>query len=348
MSDQKQTDNRAWDRLFEFIDNREDDLTDAEIHDDLNRFGIDMTEANEALLKMVADHRTTQSARVNESERTVQREWAKNFPVKAMKKLQFSLPTGLADADALLEFFDVASPNAWQSNWQSAAVSYRQTTRFKTNEQAISAWVREVEIIASGIDLAEFDEFKLRAAIEELRKLTRLPADQILDPIQTICATCGVAVVLVPTLPQTCISGCARWLSDNHALIGLTLRYKTDDQLWFTFFHEVGHLLLHRHVRSFVVDNAATDLSDGCIDPEMEQYELEANSFAANTLIPPAELEIFKQRQVFTNESIHEFADRIGVGPGIVVGRLQHDGLLKHFQGRALKQTLNWNFVDEV
>lgn len=94
-----------------------------------------------------------------------------------------------------------------------------------------------------------------------------------MDPIQNICAAAGVAVVLVAELPNTGISGCARWLTDKKALVGLTVRYKTDHQLWFTLFHEIGHILLHRNKRSFIVDNAVEDLSDNVVDPEMQKFE---------------------------------------------------------------------------
>jgi Zn-dependent peptidase ImmA (M78 family) len=167
-----------------------------------------------------------------------------------------------------------------------------------------------------------------------------------LDPIQEICANAGVAVVLLPELKNTGISGCAKWLSDKRALIGMTLRYKRDDQFWFTLFHELGHILLHRNKRSFVVDNAAENLGDRVIDPEMQQYEMEASRFAADTLSPPHFLADFLQKRVFTNESIHDFAESVGVGPGIVVGRLQHEGVLQPHQGNALKQKLNWNFSE--
>jgi len=209
----------------------------------------------------------------------------------------------------------------------------------------VAAWVRETEIVAKGISLAEFDEERLRSSLEDIRHLTRKRCDEVLDPVQNICAAAGVAVVLVPALPETGISGCARWFGDGQGLIGLTLRYKTDDQLWFSFFHEVGHILLHRHKCSFVLDNAAEDLGDRIIDPEMEAVEEEANRFACDTLIPPEALGKFLRDAIFTNDAIHEFASRVGIGPGIVVGRLQHDGILKHHQGVALKQKLNWNFV---
>src|SRR4029077_9047466 len=133
-------------------------------------------------------------------------------------------------------------------------------------------------------------------------------ADEIMDPIQKICADAGVAVVLVPELRNTGIGGCARWLTDKKALVGLTLRYKTDDQLWFTLFHELGHIILHRNKRSFVVDNAAEDLSDRVVDPEMQLYESEASRFAGDTLIPPRALSAFIRKEAFTNESIHDFA----------------------------------------
>ncbi len=274
-------------------------------------------------------------------------DWVRNFPLREMQRQRFSLPEGCSEVDALLRFFGVASPESWQSVWTAASVAYRQTRVFKSREEAIAAWVREAEIIAGGLDLAEFNEQRLRSSLPTLRRLTREPADRIMDPLQSTCAAAGVAVVLVPALQHTGISGCARWLTNKRALIGLTLRYKTDDQLWFTFFHELGHVLLHRHKRSFVIDNAAKTLLDRVIDPEMELYEAEANRFAADTLIPPPALSEFLRRATFTNESIHDFAERIGIGPGIVVGRLQDDGILRRHQGNDLKQRLGSGFIDE-
>ena len=230
--------------------------------------------------------------------------------------------------------------------WNAYNVAYRQTRKFSTRQETIAVWVREVELVSRELDVAEFDEHRLRASLDELRVLTRKRAEEIMDPIQTICAAAGVAVVLVPELPNTGISGCARWLSDKKALVGLTLRYKTDDQLWFTLFHEIAHILLHRNKYTIIVDNAFEDLSDNVIDPLMQQFETEANRFAADVLIPPRALTNFIRNEAFTNDSIHEFAEAIGVGPGIVVGRLQHEGLLSHHQGNTLKQKLDWDFVD--
>jgi HTH-type transcriptional regulator / antitoxin HigA len=270
--------------------------------------------------------------------------WVQNFPLKEMRRLRFSLPAGRSDADVLLSFFGVSSPESWTSVWNASAVSYRQTRVFKAREESIAAWVRETEIVSRGLDVAEFDERKLLASLDELRLLSRKRVDEIMDPVQAICARAGVAVVWVPGLPNTGISGVARWVTEKRALIGLTLRYKTDDQLWFTLFHEIGHILLHRNRHSFVLDNAAKDLSDRVVDPEMQRCEDEANRFSAETLVPPAALGNFIRKNILTNESIHDFAEEIGVGPGIVVGRLQFEGVLNRHQGNALKQKLDWKF----
>ncbi|WP_080672136.1 HigA family addiction module antitoxin [Bradyrhizobium japonicum] len=274
-------------------------------------------------------------------------DWARKFPLKDMRRLRFLKP-GQSEADALLNFLGVSSPESWSAVWSAANVAYRQTRKFTTNVESVSAWVRETELVASELQTADFDELVLRSSLESLRRLTRKRADEIMDPIQGICAAAGVAVVWVPELPHCGISGCARWLSDKKALIGLTLRYKTDDQMWFTFFHELGHVLLHRKKRAFVLDNAADSLSDQVVDPEMQRYESEANQFAADTLIPPAALGEFVRRKNFASEDIHNFAEEIGIGPGIVVGRLQRDGLLARHQGNALKQKLNWQFAEDA
>jgi len=274
-------------------------------------------------------------------------EWARSFPLKEMKRLGYALPRGYSDADVVLNFFGVSSPESWHSVWKASAVAYRQTRKFHTKEESIAAWVRQVELLSREFDLAEFSAERLASSLDTLRRLTRERYEEIFDPVQDICAAAGVAVVWVPELKNTGISGSARWLTERKAVIGLTFRYKKDDQLWFTLFHEIGHLLLHKNKRSFVIDNAAEDLSDPVVDPEMQQYEVEASRFAADILIPPRMLAEFIRRKAFTNESIHDFAEAIGVGPGIVVGRLQREDILRPHQGNTLKQTIKPLFPEE-
>jgi len=288
-------------------------------------------------------------ARAKESARFVEwADWVGKFPIKEMRKRHFALPEGCSDIEALLNFFEVSSPESWRTVWSAYSVAYRQTHAVKVLEESVSAWVREVEIQAKAFHMDSFDEELFISSLKTVKSLSRGHLNEnTIGVLQETCARFGVAVVIVPELPNTGVSGCARWLSDTTAAVGLTLRYKTDDQLWFTLFHELGHILLHRNKKSFVVDNAVDDLTDRAIDPEMQKFESEANRFSSDTLISPSELDEFLRKGEFTNESIPAFAERIGVGPGIVVGRLQHDKFLKPHQGNSFKQRLKWSTEKE-
>jgi HTH-type transcriptional regulator / antitoxin HigA len=275
--------------------------------------------------------------------------WAKRFPFHEMIKRKLIEPGEEQRVDALLRFFGVSSPDSWQSVWQATNVAYRQTRKFNTTPEAISAWTRAAELQAVDIETQDFDEKRLRNLVNDLRPLTREDIKEAGPEIESLCARVGVAVTWVPELTHTGISGCARWLTERKALIALTLRHKSDDQIWFTFFHEVAHILLHRKRHSFILDNAEKDLSDSTVDPQMQRDEEEANRFAADTLIPPDALVQFIRGGTFTSDAICQFADTLAIAPGIVVGRLQREGLLRHSQGNALKRSYDWDFgVDQT
>ena len=271
-------------------------------------------------------------------------EWAKKFPVAEMKKRGW-LPKGRgANPADLLKYLGVSSPDSWNAVWKAQNVAYRQTRAFETNDYAISAWLRAVEMNAEHVHVEDFSEDALLSSLHELKACTRRTIDEALSDVERILAKCGVALVLVPALPKTGISGCTRWISKKKAIVALTLRYKWDDQIWFTLFHGLGHVLLHRGKHAFILDNPQDQLTDVVVDPEMRAVEEEANRFAADIMIPPDLLQQFLSFGVLNTEYVEQFAQAIGVGPGIVIGRLQHDGVLEPHVGNALKQRVNWSY----
>ena len=132
------------------------------------------------------------------------------------------------------------------------------------------------------------------------------------------------------------ICGATRWIGDN-PVIQLSLRYKSNDHLWFTFFHEAGHILKHGRRDVFIEFKG--------IDRENEEEE--ADIFACDKLIPPAALKAFVQRGAFSRADIVAFAKEIGIAPGIVLGRLQHDNILPytHYLNSELKISYKWGEV---
>lgn len=275
--------------------------------------------------------------------------WLKSFPLADLRKRGW-IAKGTPEGEVfdLLRFLGVSSPESWEAVWSASKVSYRQTRKFSKNDYAISAWVRRIELIADEIETENYNESKLRGAVDEIRKCTQIPIDEALDKVQLILAQCGVALVAEPALPKTGISGCTRWINPRKAIVAITLRYKWDDQIWFTLFHELGHVLLHRRQHDFILDNDDSNLSDGIVDPEMQKYEDEANRFAADALIPPLLLKKYISFGIIDDDSVREFSDAIKIAPGIVVGRLQREGLLKPWEGNDWKQKVDIGFISDV
>jgi len=59
-------------------------------------------------------------------------------------------------------------------------------------------------------------------------------------------------------------------------------------------------------------------------------------------LIPRTEYLTFVAAGKFSKAGIREFAGSVGVAPGVVVGRLQHDGMLPFTHCNELKQHFEW------
>ena len=142
------------------------------------------------------------------------------------------------------------------------------------------------------------------------------------------CAAAGIAVTFVPELTVTRISGATEWLDADRAMVALSPRHKSDDHFWFTPFHELGHIIVHGKKKIFID-------SDGSEDHDAEQ---EANRFARNVLLLEHEFNDFVEAGRFYAADIQSFAERISIAPGIVVGVLQHDGLIEYSWHNRLKR----------
>jgi len=263
-------------------------------------------------------------------------DWLAGLPVADMAKFQWipRLTRAAEKITACLKFFGVDSVDEWHQRYNEplGASAFRTSPSFPSEVGAVTAWLRQGEIEAESIKCAPWNADGLRAAIPELRALTkrREPSTFVPD-LQAVCASHGVAVVVVRAPTGCRASGATRFLSSDKALILLSVRHLSDDHFWFSFFHEVGHLLLHGAQRTFV------DLDGDPTSPT----EQEANDFAARTLIPDQYRD--KMRQVaLQTMAIIRLATQIGVSPGIVVGQLQHARRLAHDKQNHLKRRFKW------
>ncbi len=264
-----------------------------------------------------------------------QSEWANSFPLNDMASRGWIAreSSHAEQAEELLRYFGVSNIDAYREYWgDDKRLAARMSTAYTTETPAITAWLRAGERQAEKIRTKPFGESAFREALHDLRSATRTRPEQWQPLIVERCAAAGVAVVFVPDLPKTRCHAVSWWASRSRAVIQLGLRYKADDQLWFSFFHEAGHLLLDERRSGRI-----SDLNDNPI------AESRADAFAADFLIPPEKYEAFRSQPGRPSKArVKAFADELGIAPSIVVGRLQRDEAIRYSHMNDLKTKLDW------
>lgn len=253
--------------------------------------------------------------------------WLDQLPIKELmianciEKRRIDAKSKPSIVESCLRFFGVASPDDWQNHYGQMQASFRRSREEQSDIGSISSWLRMGEQEAEKLDGPKYDRTRFEAALTEIRKLTTYDPKEFQPRIQTLLHDAGVAFVLVPAIPKAHVSGVARWLNAHRPLIQLSLYGKTNDKFWFTLFHEAAHILLHaKEKKSVYLDDPNKHTSDS-------DEEREANAWARNFLIP--EHHASALHQLRTKAAVYEFAKKLDIHPGIVVGRLQHDGLIK-------------------
>jgi HTH-type transcriptional regulator/antitoxin HigA len=137
----------------------------------------------------------------------------------------------------------------------------------------------------------------------------------------------GVYFTIIPHLNKTYLDGAAFYLGD-HPVVALTLRHNRIDCFWFSLLHELGHIVAgHRGV-----------YLDNLDELEQNSEEDEANELARNWLIDEKAFKLFinQTKPKFSKQAIINFAQSQDRHPGIILGRLQHEGLVPYQNLRVL------------
>lgn len=270
--------------------------------------------------------------------------WMRRMPIKHLVARGYLRDGKVDDVDRvgeLLRFFGVANKPTFDALMGSVVLRFRQSTAYSVDEGAVAVWLRLGELAAREHPAPAFRPKALRAALPQLRALTQRPIREALQEVVALATNVGLRVVFVEDIPGTRAYGVTRWLSASEPVIQLSLRGRTDDKLWETLFHELGHVLLHGHAELFVESDDAAD-SDDVADVSVQSSqalpveERQAQDFAYDLLIPPTRAK--ELADLHTPEDVLDFAEQIGVAPSVIVSRLQHVGLWEHSAGSRLKQ----------
>lgn len=278
-------------------------------------------------------------SRIFRSTSKIEDSWLAELPIKSMQAFGWisnsdSKSKKLIDC---LDYFGIPDISAWKDFSAEFAkdIRFRTSQTFEQEVGATAAWVRFGETRSSKLACKPWDKDKLLSSLDEIIVLTHISEPSVFIPkLQTILNDCGVALVISRT-PEGCpVSGLAKFVAPDKALVMLSFRYLSDDHFWFSLFHEIGHLVLHGQKSTFVEGEGF----------ESTKEEKEANEFAALKLIPKG----FRDNMgahAANYRNIIRFARSIGVAPGIVVGQMQHEGLLKPGHMNKLKVRYSWSSI---
>lgn len=194
------------------------------------------------------------------------------------------------------------------------------------------AWLQTAINFAKQIKTEPFNAEKLKSYLPEIRNMTLQDPAVFLPRLRSIFSECGVAFVLLPHLKNSGINGVVKWVAQDRVVLAMNDRRTYADTFWFSLFHEIKHVLQQK-TKSVFVSTGSQEMR--VLDVRLET---EADDFAQNYLIPAKDYRRFAPNKYTSDSQIVAFAQSIGIHPGVVVGRLQHDGIISPNRCTGLRQ----------
>lgn len=236
-----------------------------------------------------------------------------NFPISLLAQRGLVHPTDPQRQEQdILRLYKISSLD----ERPEFALAARRSNATEPMTQLQEAWFVSVRDKAERHSAGVYDETSFRELASSLPQRIKSPRD--FESLPALFAAAGVKLVHIDTFPTSKLDGCA-FVIDGTPVIGLTGRGKRLDKVFFTLLHEAAHILLGHVGSTPIVDE--TDAHNG---PETN-VEDAANSLAARWSfgdgLPAAPARIGEAW-------VASVADSVGIHPLMVVGHLQHEGVL--------------------
>jgi addiction module HigA family antidote len=212
---------------------------------------------------------------------------------------------------AVREFLNISTLTVLAK--RDMSVSFRSSTKDINQANTVKAntMVQIATNKALKIDAPKYNKKKFEKSVEYALTLTK-NHDEFYPLIKESFLEAGVKFIILPNISGSKTNGATKKLGDNIMLM-VNDRRLNADSFWFTLFHEIGHIINGDYGISF--------------ENETGNQEEVADKYAEDRLIPPDEYKEFLNRKKYDLQSIKIFANQIERDPGIVLGRLQNDGI---------------------
>ncbi|MFY0641709.1 MAG: ImmA/IrrE family metallo-endopeptidase [Bermanella sp.] len=265
------------------------------------------------------------------------KDWVDSFPYSDLAKYGWVDATSnvLERYHNLLDYFSSDSIDEWDSRYMGllSETSYRVSNSFDSDSYSVVAWLTKAKRELNEKALGVWDSKNLEGRLQEIKALTRKKDPEVFIPeLEKILNEVGVSLSIIPTPKGCSLSGATFKSEIGNPIILLSSRYLSDDQFWFTLFHEIGHVLLHGD-RELILEGGMVD----------EIIEKEADEFSSLQLIPLNYIDELNKITVRDWKKIPRLAKKIGVSSGVVLGQLQHRGVIPVSHLNKLKVRYKWN-----
>ncbi len=249
--------------------------------------------------------------------------FVRQFPYVEMAKLGWVTTTAIISERVvcLRQFFEVARLVLIEQPG-IAPVAYRRQAVSEKTDYALLAWAQQAKREARKIETQKIDLARLESMLPEFRKMTMLPPEEFCPRLEEMLASCGVAIIFLPHIKGTFLHG-ATFYDGKKIVLGLTVRGKYADQFWFSFFHEIAHILHGDIGKTEGVTQADEDAAD---------------AFARQTLVPDDAFMLFVREGDYSSDAIYAFSMEQQVAAGVIVGRLQHEKHILHSMHNQIRQ----------
>lgn len=213
----------------------------------------------------------------------------------------------LSDVKALLEVDDLHDDPPY-------VVSAKRVQAGVPLTRAQTAWVALARQRARGIEAQPYDEDAFLRLARALPCAVRAPSD--FGPLPKRMAAVGVRLVHIPAFPGGRMDGVSLQL-DSAPMIALSGRGKRIDRVLFALLHECAHVLSGHWRYGMVQVHEGGVVGDQQVEDAVSQM--------AQTWILPTGLEA---TGALNSAGVAELAERNGVSKAVIIGQLQHLGLI--------------------
>ena len=297
------------------------------------------------LLNMETSYRLKLARDAETEESRAHGDWAKTFPINSLASSGYiDKPKSVADAVKKLScFLGIADPKAFGMKRSRNGIAYRKSSSLMDDDISLIVWLRMGELLAEHDMHPDYSAREFKKSLKKIRGLTTRGLEKSLPKALELCNDAGVTLAFIKSPPRTNVSGAAWWLSSKSPVIQMSTSHQTDDRLWFNFFHEAAHILLHGD-RLGGTMNAFVD----GMDRDENEMEAEADMWAMNFLIKQAAWNKFTSGFKNSEKEVRQFARQQGIAPGVIVGRLQQERRAPWKHLNHLRQKPDWSRKNPV